>query len=183
MEIVKFTLHVKSSNGNLSGRSDASELVPGVLETEASVSTKNLIEKENEYLFDEKAYDVSEGSRFFLQEEDAGGNPVITPLKTKGDTLLLSAYDFKKRSSNVAGIKYKLGFFSKNNNRSELLIQIDPYFDSTDEMRTIIKLMIRESKEKDLKKLQDECYNEVYQALGKPSDILFQNVFDSLSKK
>jgi hypothetical protein len=181
LEIVKFTLHLKSKEGNLSGRGEDIELLPEALRTEAGINTKNLIARENKYLFDKKVYDVSGGNKFFLQIELPGSDPVIKSLQVNSDTVVLYSSDFKKFSLKDAGnAKYKLGFFSKKNNSSKPLIQINPYFDSTAEMETIMKIIISEDKQRDEQKLQEQCYAEIYEALGKPSDILFKNVFGKI---
>jgi hypothetical protein len=181
LEIVKFTLHLKSKEGNLSGRGEDIELLPEALGTEAGINTKNLIALENKYLFDKKVYDVSSGNKFFLQTEIDSSDPLIKPLQTKSDTLIVYSSDFKKRSVEGAGnAKYKLGFFSKMNNSSQLLLQINPYFDSTAEMETIMKIIISEAKQRDKEKLQEHCYAEIYEALGKPSGVLFKNTFDKI---
>lgn len=182
LEIVKFTLHLKSKEGNLSGRGEDAELLPESLRTEAGINKKNLIAGENKYLFDKNLYDVSGGNKFFLQTEIPGADPVIKPLQTKTDTLVLYLSDFKKPDDNDTGsTKYKLGFFSKENNSSKLLIQINPYFDTTAEMEAILKIIISEDKHKDKQALQEQCYAEVYEALGKPSGISFKNAFDKIS--
>ncbi len=181
LEIVKFTLHLKSSEHNLSGRSGTTELLPMNLNTETALNTKNLIAAENKYLFDQTLYDVSAGNKFFLQTEFAGAPPVTKSLQTRADTLFLYSDDFKKGTAgNPPDTKYKLGFYSKENNSSKLLIQIDPYFDSTGEMETIMKLIIAADVKSDKEKLKDQCYQEIYEALGKPSDITFQNTFDKI---
>ena len=181
MEIVKFSLHLKSKEYNLSGRSDDDDLVPVNLNTESMINSKNLIAEKNKYLFDKKVYDVSGGNKFFLQTELPGSNPVIRPLHTNGDTLLLYSSDFKKDSmANSANTKYKLGFYSQDDKTSKLLAQIDPYFDSTAEMETIMKIIITTDTKSDKEKLKEQCYQEIYYALGKPSDIVFQDTFNKL---
>ena len=181
LEIVRFTLHIKSKEFNLSGRGENLESLPEALQTEDDVNSKNLIEPENKYYFDSKAYDVSNGSRFFLQIDKPGMTPEIKPLRTVSDTLLIPMSDFRSgNSSFTIETKYKLGYFSKEKNTSTNVIEIIPYFDSTSEMATIIKLVVAKTKSgKD--KLKEICYSEVYQALGKPSDIVFDNVFNSIA--
>ncbi|MEP7252011.1 MAG: hypothetical protein ABI683_06510 [Ginsengibacter sp.] len=181
LEIVKFTLHLKSKEDNLSGRGDNENLVPANLNTEEDINTKNLITGENKYLFDKTVYNVSDGNRFFLQTEIPGSNTVTKALQTSGDTLLLYNSDFKKNSqADSANTKYKLGFYSKDDNTSKLLAQIQPYFDSTAEMETIMKIMIDGDTKNDKEKMKRQCYLEIYYALGKPSDIIFQDTFDKL---
>ena len=181
LEIVKFTLHLKSKEDNLSGRGDNDNLVPDNLNTEENINTKNLISGENKYLFDKSLYDVSAGNKFFLQTEFPGGAPVIKSLRTSLDTLILYSDDFKKATDeNTADAKYKLGFYSKENNTSKLLVQIDPYFDSTAEMEIIIQTIVSADGKSDKEKLKDQCYHQIYQAMGKPSDITFQNSFDKI---
>ncbi len=181
LEIVKFTLHLKSKEYNLSGRSDNDNLVPANLNTEENINKKNLITGENKYLFDKNLYNVSNGNKFFLQTEFPGAAPVIKSLRTSLDTLILYNDDFKKATDeNTADAKYKLGFYSKENNTSKLLVQIDPYFDSTSEMEIIMQTIVSADGKSDKEKLKDQCYHEIYQALGKPSDITFQNSFDKI---
>ena len=181
MEIVKFSLHLKSKEYNLSGRSDDDDLVPVNLNTESRINSKNLIAEKNKYLFDKKVYDVSGGNKFFLQTELPGSNPVIKPLHTNGDTLLLYSSDFKKANvADSANTKYKLGFYSQDDKTSKLLAQIDPYFDSTAEMETIMKIIISADTKSEKEKLKEQCYQEIYHALGKPSDIIFEDTFNKL---
>ena len=174
VDMLKSALKIKSKEGYLSGRSEEDELIPGVLQTNVAINTNNLLRSENKYLFDSRIYSASSG-RFFLQTEVAGAKPVITQLKTAGDTLLLYAADFKKE-----GATYKLGFFSKEKNSSQLLTSISPAFDTNQEMETIVKLIIADNKKADKDSVRRSCYAEVYETLGKPSIILFNEVFDKL---
>lgn len=182
VEMLKSALKIKSKEGYLSGRSEESELIPATLETEASVNNKHLISMENKYLFDMREYDVSKGNRFFLQVEGEDGKPEIHSLKTVSDTLLIYPVDFKPRQNEITGKeKYKLGFYNKDKNSSESLSTVNPYIDSTGEMENIIKMIIAENKKADKEGLRHACYAEVYEALGKPSVILFSSVFDRLT--
>lgn len=181
LEIVKFTLHIKSNNDNLSGRSGSMEMIPEALETETKINSKILIEEQNKFVFDKNIYDVSNGNKFFLQTEVPGSKPVIHSLKTRGDTLILYQSDFKNPGiKNSDGVQYKLGFFSKDNSVSKIVAAIDPYFDTDNEMKKIIKLIVKESKQTDKIQLQQDCYYEIYRALGKPSDIDFENVYNKM---
>ena len=181
LEIVKFALHIKSKEGNLSGRGENSELIPETLGTENRVNTKNVIMDENRYLFDPAVYNVSAGNKFFLQTETAGLKPAIKSLETYGDTLVIYISDFKvDAEQSNENVKYKLGFYSKENKASSLLTQIYPYFDSTGEMDTIIKIIIADAGEKDKEKIQEQCYQEIYETMGKPADIIFKNAFNKI---
>ena len=181
VEMLKSALHIKSKEGYLSGRAENTELIPATLETEARVNSKNLIVKENKYVFDPSVYNVSKGDRFFLQIEYPGANVIIHPLKTIGDTLVVYASDFKTANKDTTvKAKYKLGFFSREKGSSESLATINPYVDTTNETQTIIHLMVKERKDLDKLELQRSCYAEVYEALGKPSDVFFKNTFNKL---
>lgn len=180
LEIVKFTLHLKSKEYNLSGRSTDDDLLPSTLNTEEAINTKNLISVENKYLFDKAAYDVSDGSKFFIQTELPGSKPVIKSLETHSDTLMIYSSDFKDATADTANTKYKLGFYSKENNSSRLLVQIKPYFDTANEMETIMGVLIAANEKAEKEQLKEQCYLEIYQALGKPSDICFQNSFEKI---
>jgi hypothetical protein len=175
VEMLKTALKIKSREGYLSGRSEEDELIPGLLKTDATVNKNNLVGLENKYRFDPKAYSIANGNRFFLQTEIAGSKPLIHPLKTIADTLFIYANDFEKNNA-----KYKLGFFSKEKNKSVLLTEIRPLLDSSHELETIVKLVITENRKKDKALLRRSCYAEVYEALGKPPAILFDNIFEML---
>lgn len=181
LEIVKFALHIKSKEGNLSGRGEESSLLPETLETEYIINKKTIINTENKYLFDANKYDVSNGNKFFLQTDIGGSKPIIKSLQTKGDTLVLYSSDFKNfYNADPENIEYKIGFFSKENNSSRLLAQIYPYFDSTAEMETVMKIIIENADQKEKEKLREQCYAEVYETMGKPSDIIFKKDFDKI---
>ncbi len=178
MEVLKYTMHVKAKEGYLSGRGESIEFVPDIFEADAGVNNKNLIRKFNRFLFDRHKYDLRDGSKFFLQITYEGANPIIHALKTNEDTLLINATDFRNISDTSKKVKYAIGFFSKQKGSSESIADIDPYFDQSGEMEAIIGVVIAQSNETDKTALQQECYNEVYGALGKPSDIDFKNAFD-----
>ena len=181
LEIVKFALHIKSKEGNLSGRGEESSLLPEALKTEYNVNEKNIISAENKYLFDANKYNVSTGNKFFLQTEIDGSKPVTKALQTKGDTLILYSADFRKTyDTNAEKVNYKLGFYTKETNSSSLLTPIYPYFDSTEQMETVMKIIIENAAQKEKDKLMEQCYAEVYEALGKPSDITFKKDFEKI---
>ncbi len=181
VEILKYTLHLNPKEGYLSGRGEHMEMVPEAFETNAGVNSKNLFTGENKYLFDQHKYDVSGGNRFFLQVEYAGSKPAIHLLKTNADTLLLDAADFKPGDGDtVQKAVYKICFFTRQNNRSELLADVDPYFDTSGEMETIVRIMISAFAQKDKLALEQACYAEVYAALGKPPDINFSRTFEKV---
>lgn len=180
VEMLRSALHVKFKEGYLSGRSGNEDLVPAVLETQEMMNTRNLIGEENKYNFDAHTYNTSRG-RFFLQIESPGSGAIIHPLRTILDTLLLFASDFNTENKiDPQKASYKLGFFSKEKNTSESLVLIRPYIDSAGEMETVMRLVIEENKEADRGKIQQACYSEVYAALGKPSAILFKDVFNNV---
>jgi hypothetical protein len=180
VEMLKSALKIKSKEGYLSGRSEETNTIPAALETETAVNKNTLIGDVNKYLFDTKAYDVSNGSRFFLQVEFDGAKPEIHALKTSGDTLLIYPSDFKPGQDVNGTGTYKLGFFSKEKNSSESLSPIRPYIDTTGEMETVMKVIINENKQLDKEALQKTCYAEIYEAMGKPSGIQFEAVFNRL---
>ncbi len=180
LEIVKFTLHLKSKEFNLSGRSTDDNLLPSNLNTEEAINTKIIISDENNFLFNKTSYDVSDGSKFFLQTEMPGSSPVIKSLETRGDTLVMYNSDFNNATADTANTKYKLGFYSKETNSSRLLVQIKPYFDTANEMETILEILISGNKKTEKEQLKELCYLEIYQALGKPCDICFQNSFEKI---
>lgn len=176
VDVIKSALKIKSKEGYLSGRSGPEELVPAVLQTDATVNTGNLLRRENKYLFDQQTYNVSGGNRFFLQTEVAGSKPVIRTLKTIADTLVLYAADF----AGSAGAAYKLGFFTRDKNSSEMLTELRPVVDSTGELETIVRIMIRANKSTGVEELKRASYAEVYEAIGKPPAVLFDEVFERI---
>lgn len=180
VEMLKSALHIKSKEGYLSGRAQNTEMIPATLETEERINPKNLIVNENKYVFDRSKYDVAKG-RFFLQIEYPGEKVIIHPLKTISDTLLLYASDFEIENKDTSlHARYKLGFFDREKSSSEMLAAINPYMDKEQEMQTIVSLIIKENNSLDKTALQRTCYAEIYEALGKPSDILFKAVFNKL---
>jgi len=181
VEMLKATLKVKSREGYLSGRSEESDLVPGVWETETAVNSRVHVGDQNKYLFDAVKYNVSGGNRFFLQLEVEGGSAEIHALTTIGDTLLVQAADFHPRQQVSGKIAYRVGFFRKDKNTSETLAVIIPYIDTLNEMETLIELMITESKSLRADSLHNACYAEVYESLGKPSRINFEMMFKRLT--
>ncbi len=65
-------------------------------------------------------------------------------------------------------------------NSSESIANIRPYLDTTGEMTTILTVLIKDAEEKDAEKLKQLCYAEIYEALGKPSQIDFDRTFEKL---
>lgn len=184
IEILKYTLHVKSKEGYLSGRSESVTKIPEAFETDPGSNKKILISNESKFLFSTHNYNVSNGNKFFLQIEYEGAKPIIRSLKTNADTLLLHVADFRTDNNDTSKkAKYTIGFYSKEKNTSESLSDIDPYFDGSGEMESIIRIVGSQSKQTDKSKLQEECYAEVYGALGKPSDIDFKNAFEKVVEK
>ena len=181
LEIVNTTLNIKSKEGNLSGRGMSHQALPEALITNSSINSKNLIAPENKYLIDTKRYPLTNGNAFFIQVEVSGGSPVIQPLKTTGDTLIICDTDFKIPANNSSSVKYSLGFFSKENDKSELIAQVKPYFDTTNQMENIIKVFIYENKNFVKKaNLEVQCYAEICEALAKPADITFEYIFNNI---
>ncbi len=181
LDYVKTHLKIKPKDGSLSGRASNDEYIPGSLETETKINSRVLIFPVNHYLFDKREYDISDGSRFFLQIKSAGAKPVIRQLKTIDDTLFIPASDFYLYPDpNWPSVKYQLGFFSKTKSATKSLIEIKPTFDTTGLMKMIIKEMIINVKENNKMKLREACYKEIYIALGKPSDIDFDEGFEDV---
>jgi len=178
VEMLKSTLQMKSKEGYLSSRGQTIESVPDVFETIDSINSKNLIAKENFYLFDPGRYNVAGGGKFFIQTETAEGKRIMTELKTRADTLFIKPSNFILRDQD----SYKLGFYDKAENRSREIADLDPYFDETGEMEKIIRVMIKENKLEDETLAQQACYEEVYESLGKPSDLLFENLYQKVKK-
>lgn len=178
IEMLKSTFHLQSKEGYLSGRGEETELIPGSMETDNTVNTKLVISKENKYLFRLSDYSTSDGSRFFLQVTYPGQQPETRALKTNKDTLLLMPADFKKNNQpDPKSAKYVLGFYSKENNSSSSLIEIEPFLDNNNELANIIKVILEVSNEKDTEILKKQCYKEVYEALGKPNELVFKQAF------
>lgn len=175
IEMLKSTFHLQSKEGYLSGRGEEIEFIPESMETDNTVNTKTIISKENKYLFRLTDYSTNDGSRFFLQVTYPGQQPETRALKTNKDTLLLMPDDFKKNNQpDPESVKYVLGFYSMENNSSSSLIEIEPFLDNTNEMAKIIKVILEVSKETDPQILKKQCYKEVYEALGKPNELVFQ---------
>jgi len=175
VDMLKSALKIKSKEGYLSGRSPQDEMIPAVLKTEAAVNESNLFGAENKYIFDQRMYNTSGGNRFFLQAEIAGAKPVIVPLKTVSDTLLIYAADFGNSAAT-----YKLGFYSQDTKKSQLLADLKPQIDTTSEMEAIVKVLVQESDPKDKDQLQRKVYAEVYEALGKPPAVSFNQVYSKV---
>lgn len=183
VEMLKSALKIKSKEGYLSGRSEESYLIPAAFETETTVNNKMLITNETKYLFDKAKYNTSNGNRFFLQVEADGKKPEIRALKTSADTLFISASDFVPSQASAGAVKYKIGFYTKDKNSSESLAPIRPYVDTMGEMETIVTIIVEDHQEKDLEKLKQVCYAEVYESLGKPSQLDFDRIFSRLTAR
>lgn len=176
VEYVKMSLKIKAKEGYLSGRAEAGEPIPASLQTEATVNARNRFGTENSYLFNEKEYNLSNGSRFFLQIDVPGSKPMIRTLKTKADTLFIQAGDLEVPDSTAT---YKLGFYAGDTKTSLLLVQFKPVLDKTNEMENIIRLLVAGREATNRETLRQECYAEVYEALGRPADIQFNAAFDA----
>ncbi len=183
IDVVKFTLHIKSREFNLSGRGDNEEVIPWVFSTESVINNRNLIATANQYLFDTSQFVLSGGNLFFLQINHKSDIPVIKPLNVISDTLFLNAESFFTTSiSDSDEIKYTIGYFDKVQNSSRQLIRLYPYFDTSNEMETLIKIIIDSDGHGDKDQLKVRCYQEVYETMGKPSYILFNQLFEKLYK-
>ena len=178
IEMLKSTFHLQSKEGYLSGRAEEVEYLPESMETDNTVNTKLIISKENKYLFRLADYSTGDGSRFFLQVTYPDQQPETRVLKTNKDTLLLRLEDFKKNNQpDPENAKYVLGFYSKENNSSSSLIEFEPILDAANEIASIIKVILEVSNEKDPGILKKQCYKEVYEALGKPNELVFNQAF------
>lgn len=182
IEILKSNLHLKSKEGYLSGRAGNFETIPDAFETESGYNDKNRIAPQNKYLFDKEQYPVSDGSRFFIQIVEKDKPAVVKQLTTKADTLIINSADFKT-SGDAKNASFTLGYFSKTGNNSQSLIELKPYFDTNNEMDAIIKVVMNASTKKDKSDIEKECYKEVYEALGKPSDIDYIKAFNKIFAK
>ena len=183
MDVVKFTLHIKSREFNLSGRGENEEIIPWVFSTESAINTKNLIAPVNEYLFDTTQFKLSNGNSFFLQTDSKNAAPVIELLIVKSDTLFLyGASFFPTPEINSDESKYTIGFYNKDQNSSRQLIRLYPYFDTSNEMKTLIRIIIDSDGHGNMEKVRVRCYQEIYETMGKPSFILFNDLFEKLYK-
>ncbi|MBS1736063.1 MAG: hypothetical protein JSS98_05585 [Bacteroidetes bacterium] len=184
VDVVKFTLHIKSREFNLSGRSDNEEIIPWVLSTESVINNKNLITPINRYLVDTTHYSVSNGGRFFLQANHRNDEAIIKPLQVVADTLYLYADSFLVNGiTDSADVKYTVGYYNKVQNSSVPLIRLYPYFDTGNEMKTLLEIIINSDGHDEKEQLRVSCYQEVYETMGKPSSILFNELFNQLYKK
>ena len=153
VEILKNTMHVKYKEGYLSGRGESIAMVPEAFETDPGGNKKIIISSESKFLFNAHKYDVSNGSKFFLQIQYEGAKPIIRALRTNADTLLLHVADFKTDNAETGKkATYAIGFYFKQKNTSESLADIDPYFDETGEMEAITKVVASQSNQTDKSK-------------------------------
>lgn len=182
VEMLRSTKFLKSKEGYLSSRGQNIEYVPNVFKTIDSINSNNLIAKENYYLFDPGRYDIAGGGGFYLQAEHLKSKKTgHFRLKTKGDTLFISQDDFRLSQTNPS--IYRLEYYDKGDERYRILVDLKPYFDRNREMEKIIQVMVKETSIKDDETLvQQEAYEEVYEALGKPSDLVFENTFRKVMK-
>lgn len=182
VEMLKSTKFLKSKEGYLSSRGQFSELVPDVFKTIDSINSKNLFASKNYYLFDRDRFDMAGGGGFFLQVEYLKSKKTgHFRLNTKSDTLFVTQDDF--RLSQTTPSIYRLEYYDKENKRYRVLTDLKPYFDKNGEMEKIIQVMVKETSVKDDESLvQQEAYEEVYEALGKPSDLVFENTFRKVMK-
>jgi len=170
---------IQSKSTSLSGRSLYIDKIPDALHPHPLSNGKIIIDKENKFLFDLQSYPQNTASTFFIQIEEAGKPPLIRPLKTIADTLILTQEDLMLPSS-AAPAKYTLGYFNKAfNPNNRAVISFVPYFDR-DREAAVMAQHIREayrnfpiSKEA----LRDSIYESLYHALGKPNG-LFINSLD-----
>ena len=183
LEILKSSFHLKAKEGYLSGRAGNFESLPEAFETEIGFNQKNLISPQNKYPFNKEQFSVDDGSQFFLQVSLEGQSSVIRTLKTTGDTLLINAFDFKVPNADMKKAHFELGYYSKVKNSSQSLAAIQPYIDTTNEMQSIIKVVMQLYLQKEKSEIEKECYKEVYEALGKPSDLTFLKIFNYVYTK
>ncbi|HLX91289.1 MAG TPA: hypothetical protein VKR32_06375 [Puia sp.] len=180
VEVLRSTMRVRSKEGYLSGRNSSMETVPDAFDLSMGDNKKILVADTNRYLFDHSRYPVQDGSRFVLQINRDNDKPLIRVLETQGDTLFIYSQDFSPgRAPATTQAHFILGYYSKPKRSTEALTEISPYFDSSGDMTTIIKAIVRSEKKNDASSLQSEAYAEVWLDLGKPSDIDFQRVFSS----
>ena len=182
VEMIKSTIQLKSKEGYLSSRGGDTEKIPNAFKTIDSINSRNLIAKENLYLFDPERYNVPTDGEFVLLMYGDGSKNIWTPLKTRGDTLVISLANFKL-GSGFSDNPYKLAYHDKAKDEIKEVSDLNPYFDQTGEMEKIIRVIVKETNIKDDETLvQRQAYEEVYEALGKPSDIVFENTFRKVVK-
>lgn len=183
LEILKSSLGVKSKEGYLSGRAGNFETIPDAFETEADRNTHTLLLPSNRFLLDTDRFPTGSGSRFFLQVT-ANGKTDIKPLRTQKDTLFLNHTDFEITAGTIdPKASYQLGYYSAEEQSSKALATLLPYFDRNNEMETLMQALAKEGKNLSAEILEKELYKEVYEALGKPSDIEFARVLKKVSGK
>ena len=95
-------------------------------------------------------------------------------------TFLFFRLNFSEINSDES--KYTIGFYNKDQNSSRQLIRLYPYFDTSNEMKTLIRIIIDSDGHGDMEKVRVRCYQEVYETMGKPSFILFNDLFEKLYK-
>ncbi|HUM52370.1 MAG TPA: C1 family peptidase [Chitinophagales bacterium] len=185
IEVLSKTIRVQSSTASLSARSEMYEKIPNAFETNTNVNSLILISNSqpNKYLFNTNDYDLSNGSWLGLQINQKGNKSVMHILRTSKDTLLLYRSDFQSDEVNGKETTYQLAFYDKTKNKATAKAVIKPYFDDAGEMEAIIYTLIKDNKTKPKTTQKELCYNEVYKALGKPSDLLFYATFDKIMQQ
>ena len=187
IELLSKTIRVQSSTASLSARSKMFEKIPEAFQTNTNINQLILISNSqpNKYLFNTADYDLSNGSRFVLQINQKDNKSVIYKLRTSKDTLLLYRSDFQVDEDNGKEKEYLIAFYDKPKNKTNNkdFAKIKPYFDDAGEMEAIIYTLIIGNKTKPKTTQKELCYNEVYKALGKPSDLLFYSTFDKMMQQ
>ena len=187
IEVLSKTVRIQSTTASLSARSEKYEKIPAAFETTKDINLLTVISNSqpNKYLFNIADYDLSNGSRFVLQINQKDNKSVIYKLRTSKDTLLLYRSDFQLDDDNGKEKEYLIAFYDKPKNKTNNkdFPKIKPYFDDAGEMEAILYTLIIGNKTKPKTTQKELCYNEVYKALGKPSDLLFYATFDKIMKQ
>ncbi len=178
---LKSCFRVDAKQGSLSGRSVSIEQLPESITASAAVNNRIRIAYLNKYLFSSATYSVANGSQFILQIEAPNNSPIIHQLRTAKDTLLLYANDFQIDNLGSKEPTYTLGFYNKATNKTEAIAQLKPYFDEAGEMESIIAAVSNSPSSNTKTQLMEQCFSQVYAALGKPSDIDFITSFNQIA--
>lgn len=185
LQVLSSCTRIKGSADSLNSRSQLSEKIPDAFNTLTSINELTLISNSqpNKYLFNTADYDLLNGSQFALQINQIGNKSIIYKLRTSKDTLFLYRSDFQLDEDNGKQKQYLLAFYDKAKNKTKVVETIKPYFDDAGEMEAILYTLIDGNKNKSTTGQKELCYNEVYKALGKPSDILFYSTFDKIKQE
>lgn len=175
IDLIKSAVHLQSQTRELSGRGADDDKIPGALKADIAINPHVTITPVNKYYFNNDQYNTRAGGYFMLIETIAG-KTVSTRLKTRKDTLLLNYADF----INAAAVSCKLSFHSGTANSDELVALFIPYFDLSNETGLMIKTLVNDLKPivKEKNALYRHVYAEVYETIGKPNPVGFDNDFD-----